>query len=181
MALAPKGYEWLDTIGTLPKMIQEALKLYGTTETPGKANSSIIMGWADEVGSKAIGYKYTGDDVPWCGLFMSVVAKRAGKELPTGPLYATNWSKFGTKEVVAMLGDVLTFKRTGGGHVALYIGEDATCYHVLGGNQHDMVNITRIEKSRLYSISSPVFKTAAPESVRVYKVAANGAVSSNEA
>ena len=34
-----------------------------------------------------------------------------------------------------MLGDILTFKRNGGGHVGLYVGEDKDCYHVLGGNQ----------------------------------------------
>jgi cell wall-associated NlpC family hydrolase len=36
-----------------------------------------------------------------------------------------------------MLGDVLVFRRGGGGHVALYVGEDEEAFHVLGGNQAD--------------------------------------------
>jgi len=35
------------------------------------------------------------------------------------------------------------------GHVGFYAGEDATHYHVLGGNQSDSISITRIRKTRL--------------------------------
>jgi hypothetical protein len=55
-----------------------------------------------------------------------------------------NWNGF-NKEKTMMLG-VLTFKRKGGGHVGIYVGEDSKCYHVLGGNQSNMT--IRIEKSR---------------------------------
>jgi hypothetical protein len=44
----------------------------------------------------------------------------------------------------AALGDVLAFVRNGGGHVGLYVDEDASAYHVLGGNQSDRVSITRV-------------------------------------
>jgi hypothetical protein len=43
---------------------------------------------------------------------------------------------------------VLVFQRPGGGHVGFYVGEDATAYHVLGGNQGDAVTIARIAKAR---------------------------------
>jgi len=177
----PKGYEWLGNIGTLPRAVQEALKLHGTTEVPGAKNSPVIMGWADAVGTKAIGYKYTGDSVPWCGLFMAYVMLQAGKELPFGPLYATNWSAFGKKVKSPKLGDVLTFKRTGGGHVALYIAEDSEAYHVLGGNQSDAVTITRIAKSRLFSATQVPFKSTLPASYQAYRVASTGKLSTNEA
>jgi len=176
-----KGYEWLDKIGTLPKTIQEALKEFGTVETPGKASNKKIMGWADEVGVAKLGYKYTGDDVPWCGLFAAVVSQRAGKPVPTGPLYALNWGNIGSAVTSPVLGDVLTFKRNGGGHVGFYIAEDNTAYHVLGGNQSDQVSITRIAKDRLYRARRPVFATALPASAKAYRVAANGGLSQNEA
>jgi hypothetical protein len=38
--------------------------------------------------------------------------------------------------------------RSGGGHVAFAVGEDATHFHVLGGNQGARVSIMRIEKAR---------------------------------
>jgi hypothetical protein len=41
------------------------------------------------------------------------------------------------------------FTRSGGGHVGLYVGEDATHYHVLGGNQANLVSIMRLAKGRL--------------------------------
>jgi len=176
-----KGYEWLDKLGTLPLVVQEALKEFGTVETPGKQSNKRIMGWADEVGVAKLGYKYTGDDVPWCGLFMAVVNQRAGKPVPFGPLYALNWGNIGTAVSQPVLGDILTFKRNGGGHVAIYIAEDETAYHVLGGNQSDKVSITRIAKDRLYRARRPIFKTARPSSAKAYRVKATGSLSQNEA
>jgi len=177
----PKGYEWLATVGVLPLTIQRGLELLGTVETPGKASNKVIMGWADEVGVPKLGYRYTGDDVPWCGLFAAVVSQRAGKPVPYGPLYALNWGNVGTPVKEPVLGDVLTFKREGGGHVGFYIAEDATAYHVLGGNQSDKVCVTRIAKNRLYRARRPAFKTALPASARRYLVQGSGALSQNEA
>src|SRR6478736_511006 len=130
-------YPHLKDVSSLPRMVQEALKEIGVTEDPGKANDLKIMSWAKEVGDAAIGWKYMADEIPWCGLFMAVVAKRSGKQLPFGPLRALNWAEFGSRSPSPVLGDVLFFKRAGGGHVGLYIAEDKTAYHVLGGNQSD--------------------------------------------
>jgi uncharacterized protein (TIGR02594 family) len=114
-------------------------------------------------------------------LYASIVVKRAGFDVVKDPLWARNWNNFGTKQDVAMLGDVLVFVRDGGGHVGFYVGEDATCYHVLGGNQSNMVNTTRILKSRCIGIRRCDWKVSQPSSVRVMELAANGAVSTNEA
>ncbi len=72
MAL-PKDYAWLLKEGA-PKMLVEALKIYGIVEIPGKKSTQSIMDWAKEVNCADV---YTNDDIPWCGLFMWVVAKRA--------------------------------------------------------------------------------------------------------
>lgn len=178
----PKRYEWLGTVGPLPKMVSEALRWVGTLETPGAVNNPVIMGWANELGVDRLGYRYTADSVPWCGLFMGIVALHAGKPVVAGPLYALNWSTFGTEAGQPVLGDVLTFSRTGGGHVALYIAEDSTAYHVLGGNQSDSVSITRIDKKRLYRARRAPFTTGLPTSARPYIISASGApFSTNEA
>jgi uncharacterized protein (TIGR02594 family) len=147
--MLPSRYAWLAREPG-PKMIVEALKLYGTMEKPGTADNPIIIGWAKEVGGE-VADVYRADSIPWCGLFMAVVAKRAGKEPPKHPLWALSWSAFGAKADTPALGDVLVFTRGTGGHVGLYVGEDATAFHVLGGNQSDRVCIARIAKARLYA------------------------------
>ena len=174
-------YPHLHQVGSvLPRMISEALALLGTKEFAGAADNPKIIGWAKEVG-KDVAAAYGKDSIPWCGLFIALVAKRAAKPVIAGPLWARNWAKWGDKSPAASLGDVLVFQRPGGGgHVGLYIAEDAANYHVLGGNQSDAVTITSIAKSRCIAVRRPAYRQM-PASVRPYKVGATGAVSTNEA
>lgn len=175
--LLPPQYRWLASEAG-PKMLVEALRLYGTKERPGTGNNPEILSWARETGLQAV---YTADSIPWCGLFMAVVAKRADKEVPKDPLWARNWSNFGTPVVEPGLGDVLVFSRGSGGHVAIYVGEDDTCFHCLGGNQSDAVTITRIRKDRLIVARRPVWKIAQPVNVRKIELEPGGEISINEA
>lgn len=178
----PAGYEWLGSVGTLPRTITEGLKLMGVAEVVGKGSNRTIIGWRDELnltGWKIAGY--SDDDIAWCGLFAAIVAHRAGKLVPENPLWARNWIKFGRPVVKPALGDVLVFQRPGGGgHVGFYIGEDRTAFHVLGGNQGNKVSITRIAKTRCIGVRQPDYN-AAPASMRPYLLASAGALSGNEA
>lgn len=176
MTQLPQQYQWLlNEPG--PKMLIESVKLYGIKEAPGNEDNPEILEWAKETGLSRI---YSRDAIPWCGLEMAVVAKRAGKALPPNPLWALNWQHFGVGVEIAMLGDVLVFKRPQGGHVALYIGEDKLYYYCLGGNQSDAVTITRIAKSRCVAIRRPKYINQ-PSNVRVIRISIGGAISSNEA
>lgn len=175
MAL-PQQYHWL-TKESGPIMIKKALQLYDTMEKPGTKDNPVILSWAKEIGGKVANI-YKADEIPWCGLFMAVVAKRANKKLPIDPLWALNWGTFGKHIDTPMLGDVLVFVRktaagTTAGHVGLYVGEDATCYHVLGGNQSDAVNIQRKEKKRLYTSRRPNYNIQ-PSNVRRLYLKASG-------
>lgn len=81
-----------------------------------------------------------------------------------------------------MLGDVLVFARGRvSGHVGVYVGEDATAYHVIGGNQGDSVSIKRIARSRLLGARRCPWRVNQPSNVRRVQLAASGAVSANEA
>jgi len=177
----PPQYAWLETLGTLPKTIQEALKLLGTAEVVGKGSNKTIIGWRDELNLAGVKIEgYSDDDIPWCGLFAAIVAHRAGKEVVKDPLWARNWAKFGIKSPAASLGDCLVFGRNGGGHVGWYVAEDASAYHVLGGNQSNKACITRIAKNRCLAVRRPVYDRM-PASVKPYRVKAAGGLSSNEA
>ncbi len=160
-----------------PKLVVVALRDYGLKETPGPGDNPTIMQWAKKLGIK----DYIHDAIAWCGLTMAHWWHDAEKPVINEPLWALNWAKAGQKADRPSLGDTLVFKRDGGGHVALYVGEDDDCYHILGGNQSDMVNITRRQKSTLVAARRPIWKIAQPEEVRPIKRSATGAVSTNEA
>jgi len=165
-----------------PKILREAMALYGTIETPGAGNNPVIMGWAKEVGS-SLGIEYSGDSVPWCGLFMSVCAKRAGYDIPDISIRAKSWMYWGYPIGLghACLGDVLVFEREGGGHVAQYTGHDSQgFFHVIGGNQSDAVTRTRIAMSRCIAIRRTPFINGQPPTVRPILVAPSGEISHNE-
>lgn len=191
----PTGaYAWLhDEPG--PRMLLEALKLFGVLEVKGAANNPQILGWADEIGeAEATAYAkwaadwYDADSTAWCGLFVALCAVRANvdnrpeRRPPAKYLSALAWTAFGlpVKRGLAELGDVLVFSRAGGGHVGLYVGEDADAFHVLGGNQGDAVSIMRIAKARCVAVRRVPY-LAKPANVRPIRLAAGGALSRNEA
>ena len=172
----PKVYQWLASEGA-PRHLLKALELYGITEKVGAANNPVIMGWAKEVGLENV---YKADSIPWCGLFMAIVVKRANRQPVKDPLWALNWNNFGVAVKQPMLGDILTFSRQGGGHVGVYVGEDNIAYHVLGGNQSDSVSVTRIGKDRLSQARRPAYNVQ-PINVRKIVLSSNGKLSTNEA
>lgn len=176
----PTPYAWLDGVPGLPRIIVEARTLYGVTETAGAPSTPEIMAWAKEVG---LAKTYPNDGVAWCGLFAAVTVHRAGWDVVAGPLWARNWANFGraVDPRHAALGDVLVYSRDGGGHVGFYVGEDATHFHTLGGNQGDKVSIVRVARNRCIAVRRPKWKVAQPAGVKKYQLAANGAVSTNEA
>jgi uncharacterized protein (TIGR02594 family) len=178
MAL-PKKYAWL-LKEQGPKMLVEALRHYGVLEYMRGSNPN-IMKWAAEVGVKSW---YLDDSVPWCGLFIGVVAKRCDYEFPASKLLSSlAWQAWGeaVSKDGAELGYVMIFTRGRGmGHVALYVGEDKDCFHVLGGNQSNAVTITRMPKSRLVAVRKPKYKIGEPSNVRKIYLAATGEISSTE-
>ena len=163
---------------TPPRMIREAMALYGTMEAPGNKNNAVIVNWAKETKTKDDNW-YSADSIPWCGLFMAVVAQRSQWPVPQLPLSALSWARFGKATDIAMLGDVLVFTRKGGGHVGLYVGESATTYYVLGGNQSDKVCISELSKTRIHAIRRPPYRVQ-PESVKQYIYNSSGELSTNE-
>lgn len=135
---------------------EEARRLLGTKEVPGPDSNPVIMSWA-----KQCNLDYSGDDVPWCGLFAAhcVAATLPEEPLPKSPLLARSWLKFG-KDTQPVQGAVLVFwrgsKNGSSGHVGFYRSEDSAAYHVLGGNQSDSVSTCRVSKERLLGARWPL-------------------------
>lgn len=120
-------------------MVEGGQNEIGRQEAAGSANSVTILGWAKRLGTKMLGMVYNTDSVPWCGVFVAYCLQEDGIEPATPAVRATSWVTWEQSLSPERLasGAVLVFARPGGGHVGFYIGEDATAYHVLGGNQGD--------------------------------------------
>lgn len=158
-----------------PRMLTEFLKIYGVAETKGAGDTPAILSWAEAIG---YGHVYLHDAVPWCGLTVAYVAAQAGWDhAPRGnPLWAQNWLSWGNPAPQPSLADVLVFGRTGGGHVAIYVGEDAEAYHILGGNQGDRVSFERKAKVALLGARRCPWRVNQPANVRRIFRAASGAI-----
>lgn len=189
--MLPAEYGWLaESLAQNdghPKMVAVALSEYGTHEVHDAAK---VLAWRQEIADispvKKAGMAGYGTDlgaphrIPWCGLYAAHLAHQAGYEFPDHPLWAANWAGFGVKSATPSLGDVLVFERDGGGHVGLYVAEDDTAYHVLGGNESDQVKIVRELKTRLKACRRPPYHVQ-PANVLPKHVSATGVLSTNEA
>lgn len=146
----------LVTVPTEMPWLVEADRLRGTREIAGARHNPVIMDWAED-----LGIPYSADEVPWCGLFVAhcIGSTLPDESMPTNVLGARNWGTFG-KPVKPQLGAVMVFwrgSRTGWtGHVAFYWAEDEEAFHVLGGNQSNSVNVTRIGKDRFLDARWPL-------------------------
>lgn len=169
MSNLPTKFAWL-ALEPGPKMLVEALRHYGVTEVQGKSNNADIMRWAKEVG---VNGWYTDDQIPWCGLFVGVVASRCGYPYSSGKLLSSlQWSDkykkgepgYGVKVLQAdvQLGDIMIFIRPGGGHIGFYCGENEHNYLVLGGNTSNAVGFAWIAKERFYDARRPAYKSGKP-------------------
>lgn len=129
-----------------PPWYLEALRMKGLHE---RADNSTLKTWFD----KSVAW-IDPREIPWCGAFVATCQRKAipNTDLPVNPLGARQWGAYGV-EASPCLGSILTFWRGSPsgwqGHVAYYVGEDPTHYHVLGGNQSNAVNIMRIARNRL--------------------------------
>lgn len=183
MSKLPTNYTYLND-EPAPRMLLWALSYFGLKEVVGKgSNPEILAMWRrlrDAGHGKVYGEFYTDDDIAWCGLFIADAALAAAKPIPKKFLSALEWANWGNPVDEPKLGDVLVFSRKGGGHVALYVGEDDECYHILGGNQGNSVSVVRREKSTLVAARN-LYTTAQPKNCRRIFLTATGAKSTNEA
>jgi uncharacterized protein (TIGR02594 family) len=128
--------------------------LTGVREVPGSPSSETILGWratiarafplmADYTGD------YTNDGIPWCGFFMGYVMASVGIMPAWGPdatdrfMYARAWSRWGTRLDDPAPGCIMVFSRAGGGHVSMLEKLSGDSCYIRGGNQQDMVNVSK--------------------------------------
>lgn len=88
-------------------------------------------------------------EFPWCGDFVETAIRSTlpKEKIMKNPYWALNWQKWGI-QTKPTYGCIFSIKRRGGGHVGFIVGEDATRYYCLGGNQANRVSIVPTAKNR---------------------------------
>ena len=149
---------------------QIALHHAGLKEIAGKKHNPIIIQMFNDLGFDG---DRLGDETSWCSLFACWCNKTAGFQHP-GKLYANSWTEFdGVKKVEEpVLGDIVVFwrGRYNGDpipgtnipkrHVAYFMNHDLDIRYenVLGGNQSNMVKISKYLRSRVIGYYRPILK-----------------------
>ena len=157
----------------------EAQRAIGVKEDTGPGSNPLIIGWA-----RRLRIDYAKDEIAWCGLFVAhcIGLTLPGEVLTSNPLGARTWTRFGVPCPVPQPGAVMTFWRGSRdgwqGHVGFYVGEDASAYHILGGNQGDAVNVKRFARDRFLTARWP--KTAPTPTGGPRILRADGSFSNNE-
>ena len=161
---------------TDPTWLVEAKKHVGLKEIPGPKHNTTIQAWLARLGAW-----WRDDETPWCGVFVAHCLREAGLPVPNLWMRARAWDDYGSnlRATHVAPGAILVFARQGGGHVGFYVGEDANFYYVLGGNQSNEVNVSRIAKVRCVAIRWPkgVPVIGGPKQVAL----SNAKVTTNEA
>jgi uncharacterized protein (TIGR02594 family) len=95
-----------------------------------------------------------------CGDYVETAIKNSLPNEPfTGalgqnPYWARNWAHFGV-ETEPVYGSIVVLTRGSGGHVGFLVGVDASSVYLLGGNQGNTVNISRMDKARVIAYRWP--------------------------
>ena len=131
----------------------EARKMLGVREGPGKSNNAAVIKLYAESGHAWV----KEDSVAWCAAYVGAMLRRAMLK-SSGSLAARSYLKWGERLDKPKLGCVVVFSRGNHawqGHVGFYAGETRTHVKVLGGNQSNMVKIANYPKSRLLGYRWP--------------------------
>lgn len=97
------------------------------------ANPLLVMIWND------MGYSYSNDCVPWCGITLGWCLKRDRRPIPKNCASSQSYLSYGVEVTQPKRGDICVFTKrtdTTHGHVTIFYDvKDAKDVDVLGGNQ----------------------------------------------
>lgn len=138
-----------------PDWLSVARKEIGTAEIPGPINNKRVIEYHMETSLGA-----SNDEVSWCSSFINFCFMKAGID-GTDSAAARSWTKWGVPLTTPEIGCVVVFWRVSPkswqGHVGFYLSdsEDGKSVYVLGGNQSDMVRVSKYKKERILSYRWP--------------------------
>lgn len=128
----------------IPLYLQYAIKEIGVKEIPGEEENPRINEYHAVCNIK-------GEDRGWCSSFLCWCMEQAGLKHTSSAL-ARSWLEWGDYVEKPQVGDIVIFKRGTEpwmGHTAIYMGKRGNLINVLGGNQTDMVCVSRYPEKKL--------------------------------
>lgn len=128
-------------------IVSKALEEYGNEAERGDQHNEKIKKYLN-----VLKPEISNDDWPWCSAFLAYVTQEIG--IPQDVTLASrSWLKVGDEVKNPIQGDIVVFWRhspkSWKGHAAIYMKETENEVYVLGGNQSNMVKISRYPKSRV--------------------------------
>ena len=145
-----------------PVWLQKAFGEIGVRELSGAAtNAPRILTYHSCTGLGA-----TDDETPWCSSFMCWVMEQSGFT-STRSAASLSWLRWGRELDAPVRGCVVIYERVdrngaiipNRGHVGLWLGENGTVTHTLGGNQRDQVGINSYMTDRVVGYRWPAMAT----------------------
>lgn len=134
-------------------VLESALSQYGIKEIPGRQHNPEVLKYF-----RQSGFEYINDDeTPWCSAFVIWNLKMCQYE-HSEKLNARSHLSVGKAIPLeeARQGDVVVLWRNDPigwqGHVAFYINEENGYVYLLGGNQGNMVQISKYPKERVLGV-----------------------------
>lgn len=138
---------------TKPKWMFIAEHEIGVTEIFGKEHNQQIINYHQTTTLKA-----TTDEVPWCASYVCWCLEQAGI-MSTKSAAARSYINWGKELQNPVYGCVVIFSRGNSptsGHVGFFIDEEGDFISVLGGNQSNMVKISKYNKDKLLGYRWPI-------------------------
>ena len=142
-----------------PPWLDTACSELGLHETPGAAIDPGVRALFRDAGHAEV----DSGDVAWCAAFAGACLARAGIP-PTLSLAARSYLDWGVPLDAPKIGAIVVLSRDpdpAQGHVGFYLGETATSFLLLGGNQHNCVSVAAFPKTRLLGVRWPSPERAA--------------------
>lgn len=117
-----------------------AKKEMGVKEVPGRQDNPRIVEYLETTDYELpSGYE---DEIPWCSAFVNWCLKQVGIK-GTNSAWSQSWRKWGRGISEPVKGCLVVFHWSGiSGHVGFCYDFDDDGVYILGGNQHNSVNIT---------------------------------------
>ena len=91
---------------------------------------------------------------PWCGHFMGMVARKAGRNPPQSFGFARSWLHFGApvKLAYARAGDVVVVRTGRGYHVGVLSALSKSTAQLIGGNQSGGVRVSQFARRQVVAV-----------------------------
>ncbi|MCA1408085.1 TIGR02594 family protein [Ensifer sp. IC3342] len=91
---------------------------------------------------------------PWCGYFMGMIVRKAGRQPPKSYSFASSWRQFGAPVRLssARPGDVIVVRTGRGYHVGILSALSNSTAQLIGGNQSGRVQLSQFSRRQVVAV-----------------------------